>query len=361
MPPTGRLPTLPCNPDEVGDAAPQGPTPLYTAKTPEEIKRWVEEVETPRRAQSREVETEYFAKLAEGVHHKRGRALAISLETLIARGPQPAAPEVLRTLLENFGDLLEMMQRSLLGDQWSRIASPSIEPVVRSLAQGSSPVRDLALARLQQFNPAAAREIALERIRRGDVMQNLAPGELRALLSLPDKTLPQFDDALLTALEAGKPVELLVARYASEAALPRMWAFLAGRTPRGSQLLAYLLRVDAAGASGFLHDARARPSRQAGWRPWCVSNACRQEVSDLRRWFVEPIAIDRDEPGYARLGPVPLRSRAQLEQKVAQFPSDTKFALPAPDGTWYSEQRRKDIAAALEKAGMQIVDGNRAR
>ncbi|MBV8903559.1 MAG: hypothetical protein JOZ22_07990 [Acidobacteriia bacterium] len=103
-------------------------------------------------------------------------------------------------------------------------------------------------------------------------------------------------------------------------------------------------------------------SQQAGQLgAMCVSNACRQEVSDLRRWLVEPIAIDRDEWGYARMRPVPLRSRAQLEQKIAQFPSGTKFVLPVADGSWYSEQRHKETAAILEKAAMQMVDSNGAR
>jgi hypothetical protein len=89
-------------------------------------------------------------------------------------------------------------------------------------------MRDEALLRLYEFNPDATRKIAISRIRKGDVTREMYSNS-RALLLLPDKTLPELDDALLNALERGKPVEFLVARYASEAVLERVRAFSGSR------------------------------------------------------------------------------------------------------------------------------------
>lgn len=235
-----------------------GPTPLYTARTPEEIKRWVDEVEAPRRIVARRVEGEYFAKLAEAIKRKHGRALAVSVDTLISRGPQPPGAEAIRALTDSFADLPESTQHSLLTINWPRIASPSIAPLVKTLASGSSPMRDAALERLRELDQEAARRIATDRIRRGDVVRNAAGSDPRPLLNLPDKTLPDLDNAMLTALEHGKPVDLLIARYASKAALPRVLSFME-RSPGSicsSGLLAYLFRVQPSSTADLVTQAR---------------------------------------------------------------------------------------------------------
>ncbi len=91
-----------------------GPTPPYTARTTEEIKRWVNDVEGPRRAGVKAIEDEYFEKLAQAVKNKRGAALSASLDTLINRGPKPAPPSLIQALTENFLSLPETTKQQLL-------------------------------------------------------------------------------------------------------------------------------------------------------------------------------------------------------------------------------------------------------
>jgi hypothetical protein len=148
-------------------------------------------------------------------------------------------------IAENFAALPEPSQQSLLTNGWANISSPAMEPVVRSLAGGNSPLRDSALVRLWEFDPGAARAVTLERIRKADI----APGpynDYRILLTLPEATLPEMDDALITALEQGKRVDVLIARYASDGARGSLRAW-AERFPSGicdGVLPAYFFRVD---------------------------------------------------------------------------------------------------------------------
>jgi len=63
-----------------------GPTPDYTPKGPDEIRKWIDEVQKPYRDKSQSTEPEYFKRLADAIGTKEGPARAISLETLINRG-----------------------------------------------------------------------------------------------------------------------------------------------------------------------------------------------------------------------------------------------------------------------------------
>ncbi len=147
---------------------------------------------------------------------------------------------------------------------WPRIASPEVLPMIRSLAQGTGPLRDTALARLQELDPAVARPIVLDRIRKGD-----NPGgpysDPRLLLQLPDAVLPEMDQPLVDLLEKGKPVETLVSRYVSNAVFGRVQAWVEAHPysvcegGRGS-LLPYLFRVDPAYAADRLDRTRKSQS-----------------------------------------------------------------------------------------------------
>jgi len=425
-----------------------GPTPDYTAQTPEEIQRWIGEVEAPRRSQAAALEQEYFGKLADALDHKRGVALAVSLETLVSRGPQPPAPAVVRKLIENFAALPEAQQTMLLTTGWRQLANPQAATFLRTVAAGSGQARDAALVRLRELDPDEARRIAMDRIQRGDVMRNEPGSDTRALLTLPDQTLPGLDNALLAALEQGNPVDLLVAHYASEAALTRVKAFLErSQSMCGNPLLAYLFRVDAAVAADLLRQARARPSgcalntggnedllmsaglerqaiddlantdpgirmaaasllqfggssqaeqplwdalnrvreraagafdpsmfaleqalsKAAAWTltpekisrlvEACASTGCGPDAVSARLLLADPIGVMLDFPGsYAMIGFMQLRSRAQLEQKISQFPKGTRFVVQGNQGTWYDDRRRQEIRGILEAAGMRLAD-----
>ena len=235
-----------------------GPMPLYTPKTTEEIRRWIDEVQGPYRAKTKPVETEYFAKLADAIGRKQGEALAVSLETLVTRGPQPTPPATAKALTANFRILPENSQHTFLAQEWYRIASPELAPMLQSIAEGNGLLRDSALRRLQELTPEAARKITLDRIQKVDVMRD-AYRSYRVLLTLPDKTLPGADEALVTALEQNnRQADVLIARYASDAALPRLKAWVEQLPQRmcAPVLPAYFFRVDAEWAASAL--ARAR-------------------------------------------------------------------------------------------------------
>jgi hypothetical protein len=243
---------------ELAELTRLGPLPLFTAKTPEEMRRRFDEIDGPYREKAKPVEAEYFTKLADAVGHKQGQALAVSLETLVLRGPQPTPPATAKALAANFQQLPENSQQRFLTDEWNRIASPALAPILQSIAASGGDLRDSALRRLEEFDPEAARKITLERIQKVDLDRERYRS-YRVLLDLPDKTLPTADNALATALEQNKPqAEILVARYASEAVLPRLKAWVDQQPQRmcSPVLPTYFFRVDAAWASAAL--ARVR-------------------------------------------------------------------------------------------------------
>jgi hypothetical protein len=237
-----------------------GPMPDYTPKGPDEIRKWIDEVEKPYRDKSQSTEPEYFKRLADAIGIKEGQARAISLETLISRGSQSAGPDLQKAIAENFAALPQVSQQSLLTTGWANISSPAIDPVVRSLAGGNSPLRDSALVRLWEFDPNAARAVTLDRIQKADI----APGpynDYRILLTLPEATLPEMDDPLIAAWEQDKLVDTLLARYASEQAIGALRAW-AERFPSGicnGALVAYFFRVDPTWAASEV--ARLRAAR----------------------------------------------------------------------------------------------------
>lgn len=201
----------------------------------------------------------YMGMLSAAVGRKQGQSRAVSLDTLLPRGSQPASAAATAALIENFSDLPANTQQRYLTTDWYLIASPTIEPLVRSLAEGTGPMRNAALGRLQELNPEAARKITIDRIRRADITRE--DSRSRALLLLPDPTLPEVDEPLVNALEQGKPVDWLVARYTSNAMLSRIrdWTEAHPDSVCDGPLLAYLFRFDLVYAADRL--ARARLSR----------------------------------------------------------------------------------------------------
>ncbi|HWQ54128.1 MAG TPA: hypothetical protein VN442_10625 [Bryobacteraceae bacterium] len=227
------------------------PDPAYPAEDQEALKRWNEE-HRRRLEQTRPIERRYFSTLGDALARKMGQAHAVSLATLFTNGPQPPAPAVLAALMKDFAALPEGFQRMLLTSEWHRIVSPAVEPVVRSVAAGTGPGRDFALMRLYELNPEAGRAMILGRIRAGNIGR-----EPRVLMLLPEKTIPELDGPLADALEQGKPVEPVLARYASPAVFARVRASHMGQPGMCSgPLFAYFFRVDPAWAASQLSERR---------------------------------------------------------------------------------------------------------
>lgn len=73
---------------ELVSASRMGPSPLYPFQDTEAHKAQAQE-HSRYLERMKPIEAEYFAKLAQATGRKRGQALAVSLATLVTRGPQP--------------------------------------------------------------------------------------------------------------------------------------------------------------------------------------------------------------------------------------------------------------------------------
>jgi hypothetical protein len=217
-------------------------TPAWTPST--DMAKWVREVEMPYRERTQPFRDAVTARMITALAHKQGEALAISLATLGGTGTQAPAPALKKALIENFPMMPVETQSQWLTQNWPRIADPALGPALKLLASGSSDLRDQALIRLTELDPAAVRPLALDRIRRGDISRQIYHND-RALLALPDKTLPELDDALAANVERRiVHAEVLLARYASPAIEDRVKQILDGPGFCSGPLLAYLFRVD---------------------------------------------------------------------------------------------------------------------
>jgi hypothetical protein len=427
-----------------------GPCPLRekdAAATQAWLKRYRAELELNMEALSRAVES------------KQGQARAVSLDVLSRRnGAQPALAGAVASVLENFRDLPVNTQWRYLTQDWYRVAAPTIIPLVRSLAEGTGPLRDVALIRLQELDASAARSITLNRIRKGDILGSLdAYRDPQALMQLPDRVLPEMDQPLADLLEQGKPVETLICRYASPDVFGRIRAWVEAHPysvcEPANSLLPYLFRVDPAYAADRL--ASIRKSRQGscalprsisedpflspglekaaiadlvapdpsmqrsaldlltsggsaaaeqpiwdglarlreggktpedeglesayanaltrgiGWimtpeklarlAAACITDSCRHNVEALGRQPAEPVGISLsampNEISSIMIGAYRVHGVRQLDAKIREFPRGTRFSFPsAYQGVWYYEQRKSEIKALLNAAGMLIVD-----
>ena len=237
-----------------------GPLPTMTSTGSEEMTRWTREVSMPYRERAKPIDDEVTARMIAALANKRGEALAISLATLGGMDVQMPPAAVTKALLANFVSLPENTQWQWLTSNWPLIAAPEAEPILRALASGRGDIRDEALLRLIELDPAAARPIAIDRIRRADISRDAYHNE-RALLQLPDKTLPELDDALEANFEGGMyHADLLLARYASAAVAGRVKAFLDGGGLCNGPIVAYLDRVDPDYATALLTGFEARCS-----------------------------------------------------------------------------------------------------
>jgi hypothetical protein len=304
-----------------------GPTPLYTAKTQEESKRWMVEVETPRREAVKPIEEEYFAKLAKSIKAKKGQALAVSLDTLITRGPQTASAATIGILLENFASLPELNQERLLTMDWPKLASPSLVPFLISIAKGRSPAADTALLRLLELDLEAGREIMIEQIRAGNFEPAGMYNSDKYLMLLPDKTLPELDAVFVTMLgKYDRRQSLLIARYASQNILRDIRDWFSAVPGCNWNVLAYLFKFDPAYAA-----MQVRNIRQAQW------DSCGIHLSDpyllmspgLERQAIEDL-FSTDSWSVVRLAQTALEKGGSRNAKEPLFEAMSRFHEETP-------------------------------
>ena len=232
-----------------------------------------------RRNAYEEIEDRCADDLAGAIAAKEGRALAISAMTLVAHIRSVGAPEsverdaeILRTRLPGvFGLLSAEEQRELLENYWRAVRHPDFLPVLREILDqpaGDSgreePLRDAALRHLHELAPAEGRQRILQEIRSGT--STMDAGTLGVL---PDTTLPELDQELMTQVELSATPDLasrLLLRYASAAVLPRVLRWLRPRLdnvacPPHDALLAYLLKVRPDEGLDLIRNALSRRTR----------------------------------------------------------------------------------------------------
>jgi hypothetical protein len=387
----------------------------------------------------------------------------------------PLTSDQLTALIEVFEDVPSAGRYLTSSQSWARVAQPAFYGLLERLAAGTGPLRDPALTRLSEADPAAARPIVLQRIAGIDLPSGFPPTLLRPLglrftgagsrselnpdhpsrmlLQLADPTRPDLDAPLVGALEEGRPVELLIARYASAGVRDRLRPILSRASSAcADPLLLYFFRVEPAYAASLVASERtlkgegacplpvtgvedllmspgfeqaaiadvvnavdpgvvrhaqtvlerggtgaaardalwdglsrlraregARTSEglemgfvralttSAGWTLTpddmdrlarsCVTEGCREEVSQARQAHAQPVAI-RVGGLRRRVGITPVGSSAQLAQKIRQFPPGTAFRLEweirRPLETPWGRQQADDVRNTIAGAGMSL-------
>ncbi len=235
---------------ELATVAITGPRPKPPVTADQQASLQWKAAENAYVAQFKPVQDRYLAAISNAVTRKRGQARAITLQTLLLSGPQPPAESIRRAVIDSFGELPEGNQTNLLNGYWTQWASEDAHPAVLSVARGTAATRNDALIRLLEFSVDEARQIVIDRVRKGDyaVVYGNFP---RALLMLPDKTLPELDDVLASAYEEGRPVDRLIARYATERVYARIRTAHEKRIASCGEILPYFFRVDPETAAGI--------------------------------------------------------------------------------------------------------------
>ncbi len=230
-------------------------------------------------------EKQLRSELAAVIAEKRGKAKAISLDTVLGGLRSGSVTDDQRAQLAAvFMELPREQQNEVLGWQWNTIAGPAMIPVLRQIYENLSkdPENSLAPAavqRLYELDPAGTRPLILNEIKRET--PRLPPATLAIL---DDATLPGMDRVLLGNLQHGAwqddGVAELIARYATADILDGVKAWYekqnATRRMRASRdisdvapdscqpaLIGYFLRVDPAWGEralrGVLNDREAFP------------------------------------------------------------------------------------------------------
>jgi hypothetical protein len=246
-----------------------------------------EQQETKAQLARTAIRDEYVSRLTSAISSRQGPAKAVSLTTLLsetmrqpkdrqAASPADTAQNISSELTRVFFDLPAKTQWSLLEYQWSSIKNPGILPVLEQFYARPSQEKDtynptiggVALQRVYELDPKRGRELILK-----EIADPTGWARFEVLSMLPDKTLPEMDEAFATALEKhGRtvPEQLLLhmkllSRYGTPAILPRIKSVLGNQNwsfwcDVEAPVIAYCLRVDPAFGAAELEKALTRPS-----------------------------------------------------------------------------------------------------
>lgn len=317
--------------------------------------------------------TTYTAILDEALPQKTERAKAMILSWRLEQGRTPAATRVREQLVPFFRQLSTDRQATLLEFQWSSVAEPAMVPVLRSIiddpAAASTSLRDLAVRRLYELAPDEGRTRIL-----AEIVNPSRNATLKTLGALPDRELPQFDDALADNIDperSGATFEIrteLLQRYASPAVagqvLPKVDRLI-GRLACRPQaaLLAYFLRVSSDLGRSLLDRALASRSDTGCFRAVIADIAKLGMTKEL-----EAAAIDRlDDPdpqvvisaaeALGRFGSpaasAPLRARfEEWHRRWASKATEIRFT--------YAQENSDSIQGTVEHTFVQALTRARA-
>ena len=233
-------------------------------------------------------------RLINALSSKRGKALAVSLNTAMSGGTGKMSPELrgalISQLIETFPELPVNQQVAWLQYRWQEVKNPKWQPLLRATAlhyedfpqlremhaYESLQVTAAALTRWYELDPEGARDVVVAEISRPRPRYNA-----NTLGLLPDKTLPEAEHLIAEHFLTTDNYEIegnlasLLLRYASAAVIPDVLSKvdrMVGKWACEPQdnALAYVLKVDSETARPLLERAVAARGPD--------SNACRHMI-----------------------------------------------------------------------------------
>lgn len=208
--------------------------PPYPEHDAQQQKIWQERLQVQEKELT-EVQDALFRKAAAIVSTKRGHARAETVHALLsrpARGSQDITPLTALPDAEVASAFLALspdQQWSLLSTFWERLRLPAmvtaLETIIAEPEIKHQMLRDAALQRLYELDPAEATPYILDEIKRPHVDDGMFTVRAKTLGVLPQETLPEFDQLLAERLERKDaqtmPLDAqLVGRYSTKAILP---------------------------------------------------------------------------------------------------------------------------------------------
>jgi hypothetical protein len=344
----------------------------------------------------RENSERILEQLVAALPSKRGKALAVSLNTAVSQAwdlkglPEQTTEKLLGQLVAVFDELPLTDKNTLLSFRWNQIKSPALLPLLKRYAQSYRDFPEMraepaynslefsgnALRRWYELDPSGAREGIITEITRPRPRY-----DTRVLGLLPDKTLPEVDFALAEHFLAGNDLDgqsnlaSLIARYATDAILPQIVDKLDANIGKWAcniqnPILAYVLRVDPASARPHIEKAIA--ARGAGF------SACNHDLFQIVSGIhydpiLEDIAIkslDDPDPEVAMTAATMLgnfgspEAEAALQQRYAKWSAqwrgrekdlDLLFADGVSDVV-YQRGLGQDLVQALATGNGWLMD-----
>ena len=243
-----------------------------------------------------ELQDRFLPELIAALPNKKGAAVVASVQTVMGN-PRGVDPDVRRSLTDvlaaNFDDLPIAMQSDLASNRYGRLDAILLVPMLRKMAERDPQFPQPQSAEAAEFNrlagdalakwyaldPADARPAMLREISRPTPRF-----PIDVLGILPDKELPEVDQALAAHFEAAtdratsRNLAWLIGRYATAAPETGILARLdrdlaAGICDTQAPLVAWLLRVD---------PERARPRLENG-------SPCRVSLAEAGKLQPGPI------------------------------------------------------------------------